>query len=153
MEEFIIGETTKIFSKAILRFARKEKENSLNTSILLTLGDNENKEVEYQICFEHIPTRKISIMEVLGVKIDLKGYSLLVPPQIKKILENFESELGSKNIVVSVYLDREDEEEVKYYLFKEGQLVDKNGQPLKITDLSEKKSSFELKDVLKLQVA
>lgn len=153
MEEFIIGETTKIFSKAILRFAQKEKENSLNTSILLTLGDDENKEVEYQICFEHIPIKKISIMEVLGVKIDLKGYSLLVPPQIKKILENFESQLGSKNIVVSVYLDREDEEEVKYYLFKDGQLVDKNGKSLKITNEYEKKSSFELKDVLKLQAA
>ena len=33
------------------------------------------------------------MMEILGVLIDLKGYSLLVPPQIKKIIENFETEL------------------------------------------------------------
>ena len=153
MEEFIIGETTKIFSKAINRFSKNEKQNPLNTSLILSLSKDEEKKVEYQICFEHQQLRQLSIMEVLGVKIDLKGYSLLVPPQIKKIIENFIFDLGSDNIAVSVYLDREDGEQVIYFLFKDGQLVDKDGKPFKITDESEKKSSFELQDVLKLELA
>jgi hypothetical protein len=153
MEEFIIGETTKIFSKAINRFSKNEKQNPLNTSLILSLSKDEEKNVEYQICFEHQLLRQLSIMEVLGVKIDLKGYSLLVPPQIKKIIENFIADLGSDNVAVSVYLDREDGNQVIYFLFKDGQLVDKDGKPFKITDESEKKSSFELQDVLKLELA
>lgn len=137
MEEFIISETTKIFSKAINRFSKNEKQNPLNTSLLLSLGEDEEKKVEYQICFEHQPVKKVSIMEVLGVKIDLKGYSLLVPPQIKKIIENFIVEFASDNIEVSIYLDREDENQVMYFLYKDGQLVKR----------------FELQDVLKLELA
>ena len=137
MEEFIISETTKIFSKAINRFSKNEKQNPLNTSLILSLSEDEEKKVEYQICFEHQPVRKLSIMEVLGVKIDLKGYSLLVPPQIKKIIENFITELGSESAEVSVYLDREDENQVMYFLYKDGHLVKR----------------FELQDVLKLELA
>lgn len=137
MEEFIISETTKIFSKAINRFSKNDKQNPLNTSLILSLGEDEEKKVEYQICFEHQPVRKCSIMEVLGVKIDLKGYSLLVPPQIKKIIENFITELGSESVEVSVYLDREDENQVMYFLYKDGHLVKR----------------FELQDVLKLELA
>jgi hypothetical protein len=137
MEEFIISETTKIFSKAINRFSKNDKQEPLNTSLILSLSEDEEKKVEYQICFEHQPVRKCSIMEVLGVKIDLKGYSLLVPPQIKKIIENFITELGSESVEVSVYLDREDENQVMYFLYKDGQLVKR----------------FELQDVLKLELA
>lgn len=137
MEEFIISETTKIFSKAINRFAKNEKQNPLNTSFLLSIGEDEEKKVEYQLCFEHQPVKKISIMEVLGVKIDLKGYSLLVPPQIKKIIENFALELGSNKVEVSIYLDREDENQVMYFLYKDAHLVKR----------------FELQDVLKLELA
>lgn len=137
MEDFIISETTKIFSKAINRFSKNDKQNPLNTSILLSLSNDEEKKVEYQICFDHQPVKKSSIMEVLGVKIDLKGYSLLVPPQIKKIIENFITELGSESVEVSVYLDREDENQVMYFLYKDGHLVKR----------------FELQDVLKLELA
>jgi hypothetical protein len=72
----------------------------------------------------------------VGVKIDLKMYSLLVPPQIKKILENFQEEDKSKKVEVCVYLDRKEDEQVIYFLYNDGQ---------KIRD-------FELKDVLKLEI-
>ena len=54
----------------------------------------------------------------------------------KNIIENFETETGSKDIEVGVYLDRNDSEEVDYFLFNNGQLVKK----------------FELEQVLKLEV-
>ena len=137
MEEFIISETNKIFSKAILRFSKKEKQDSLQASILLCLSNDEEKNVVYKMCFEHEVFQECSIMDILGVKIDLKGYSMLVPPQIKKILENFSEELNSTNVEVMVYLGREDESEVMYFLYDAKQLVKR----------------FELSEVLKLQIA
>jgi len=71
------------------------------------------------------------------VLIDIKGYSMLVPPQIKKIIENFEIELGTADVEICVYLDREDDDEVRYFLYKEGTFV----------------KEFHLADVLKLEIA
>ncbi len=144
MQDFITNETKKIFSKAIKRYAKNDGIEEENVSILLHLFDegelDENGELErkvgYKICHNYTPVKSVSIMEILGVKIDLKMYSVLVPPQIKNILESFETETGSKDVEVGVYLDRNDSDEVNYFLFNSGQLVKK----------------FELEQVLKLEV-
>ena len=138
MEEFIINETKKIFAKAIKRFAKKDGIEQENVSILLYLKDgDEGKEVGYKICHNHLPQRESRIMEILGVLIDIKGYSMLVPPQIKKILENFEQELNTGEAEICVYLDREDDDEVRYFLYNVGAFV----------------KEFYLADVLKLEIA
>jgi hypothetical protein len=138
MQEFIVGETTKIFNKAIKRFSKTDKIESEEVSILLYLKEEEGeREVGYKICHHHQPVRESSIMEILGVKIDIKMYSIIVPPQIKKILENFETELSSKEIEVCVYLSREEESEVRYFLYNNGTFL----------------SEFKLEDVLKLEIA
>jgi hypothetical protein len=138
MEDFIISETRKIFWKAINRFGENDKVDPQETSILMGLEreDGGEQTLTYRICYHHIPVRETNIMELLGVKIDLKMYSLLVPPQIKKILENFQEEDKSKKVEVCVYLDRKEDEQVIYFLYNDGQ---------KIRD-------FELKDVLKLEI-
>jgi hypothetical protein len=144
MQDFITNETKKIFSKAIKRYAKNDGIEEENVSILLHLFDegelDENGELErkvgYKICHNYTPVKSVSIMQILGVKIDLKMYSVLVPPQIKNILESFETETGSKDVEVGVYLDRNDSDEVNYFLFNSGQLVKK----------------FELEQVLKLEV-
>jgi hypothetical protein len=53
----------------------------------------------------------------------MKGYTVLVPPQIKNILEKLESQLGSTNVEVCVYLDREDEDEVRYFVYQDGKFI------------------------------
>lgn len=136
MQEFIVSETNKIFKKAIKNFAKKEKVDESEVSILLTLSRDENKDVLYKICVHHTPKYQVNIMEILGVRIDLKGYSVLVPPQIKKILEGFEQQKNSEEIDVCVYISRdEDADDIWYYLFDEGRLV----------------SQFALKNVLKIE--
>ena len=138
MQEFIVGETTKIFNKAIKRFSKTDKIESEEVSILLYLKEEEGeREVGYKICHHHQPVRETKIMEILGVKIDLKMYSIIVPPQIKKILENFETELSSKEVEVCVYLSREEENEIRFFLYNQGTLL----------------SEFKLEDVLKLEMA
>ena len=94
------------------------------------------RKVGYKICHNYAPVKSVGILEVLGVKVDLKMYSFIVPPQIKNIIENFESELGSRDVEIGVYLNRDDSDEVNYFLFSNGQLVKK----------------FELEQVLKLEV-
>jgi hypothetical protein len=53
----------------------------------------------------------------------MKGYTVLVPPQIKKIIENLEARMSSNNIEVCVYLDREDEDEVRYFVYQDGKYI------------------------------
>lgn len=137
MQEFIVNETNKIFSKAIERFSKADKVEKEEVSILLYLKEEgDDRETAYKLCHHHVPVKEITIMNVLGVRIDLKGYSILVPPQIKKIIENFELEHNSKNIEVCVYLDREDDGEVRYFLYKDAAFL----------------SEFKLEDVLKFEM-
>lgn len=138
MEDFIISETTKTFNKAIKRFGKNEKINPMDVSLLLYLKDeDDDRKVGYKICHYHQPQSDTTIMEILGVMIDFKRFSIIVPPQIRKIIENFEADYQSKNIEVCVYLDREEDDEVIYFLYNDGALVKK----------------FALQDVLKLEMA
>lgn len=136
MQEFIVSETNKIFNKAIQKFAKQDKLEDDQVSILLSLSKDEEKNVEYTICHDFKPHKKVKIMDILGVKVDLRGYSFLVPPQIKKILEGFETEEKSSEVEVGVYINPEEDDEIVYYLFKEGNMVRK----------------FELTDVLKIEL-
>lgn len=114
--EIIIEQTNKIFTKAIKRFA---KENNIKeherVSIIKWLDAND--EIVYNLGVDHTPSRAISFMDILGVKIDMRGYSFFVPPQIKKIIERFQKEHNTRDVVVCIYLDREEEDEVNYFLF------------------------------------
>jgi hypothetical protein len=122
MEEFILSETRTIFNKAIKRFAKENRKDSLDVSFLLNLTPE--REVGYVYCQDHTPLRETNIKEILNVKVfDTKGYTLLVPPQIKKIIENLEARMSSNNIEVCVYLDREDEDEIRYFVYQEGKYV------------------------------
>ena len=122
MEEFILSETRTIFNKAIKRFAKDNKKDQLDVSFLLRLTPE--REVGYLYCQDHAPFRESSIKEILNVRsFDMKGYTVLVPPQIKKIIENLEARMSSNNIEVCVYLDREDEDEVRYFVYQDGKYV------------------------------
>lgn len=119
MEDFILSETKKIFNKAIKRFAKNDSKEQENVSILLRL--NGEREVEYVLCHDHSPHRETTIKEILDVRtIDMKGYTLLVPPQIKNIIEKLEAQESSKNIEVCVYLNREEDDEIHYFLYQDG---------------------------------
>jgi hypothetical protein len=122
MEDFILSETRTIFNKAIKRFAKENKKDQLDVSFLLNLTPE--REVGYMYCQDHAPLRETSIKEILNVKaFDMKGYTILVPPQIKKIIENLEARMSSNNIEVCVYLDREDEDEVRYFVYQDGKYI------------------------------
>lgn len=122
MEEFILSETRAIFNKAIKRFAKENKKDQNDVSFLLKLTPE--REVGYLYCQDHSPFRETSIKEILNVRaIDMKGYTVLVPPQIKNIIEKLEAQLSSQNVEVCVYLDREDEDEIRYFVYQDGKYI------------------------------
>lgn len=121
MEEFIIAETSKIFTKGVKRYVEKYKCEEHDASILLYLKGDE--EVGYQIYVGGEFKEEVGIKDILGVKfIDLKGYSVIAPPYILNFLQGFASELNTKKIDVSIYLS-EEADDVRFFLYKEGALV------------------------------
>jgi hypothetical protein len=138
MIDIVVSETEKIFCKAIKAFSKKDMLDQTQVSFLLSLTevDGENV-VKYEVCHEHIPVRETNIKEILGVKnIDFKGYTYFVPPKIKQILEDFSESLKSKDVEVAVYLNRENEDKVRYFLYDKTQII----------------NEFHLKDVLKIEI-
>lgn len=124
MEQFIVQETAKLFNKAIKKFAKEDKKDEQDVSIIL--GLNSSEEVQYILCHEHKPHRETTIKEILNIKgIDFKGYTVLVPPQIKKIIESLQVSLNSKNIEIGVYQSRkeDDEENVQYFVYVNGNFL------------------------------
>jgi len=121
MQEFIVEETSKIFTKGIKRFVEKNKVDIHEVSILLYL--QRDNEVGYQIYVNGNYSENVTIKDILGVKVvDLKGYSVIAPPYIEKFLVNFRNELKSDKIDVSVYLN-EDGDDVRFFLYDNGKLI------------------------------
>ena len=137
MIDFIVSETENIFCKAIKNFAKKSLLDDTQVSFIMRLNEeNGENVVKYEVCHDHIPVRETNIKELLGIKtIDFKGYTYFIPPKIKQILEDFCISLSSKNIEISVYLNREEDDKVKYFLYNNGKLI----------------QQFNLVDVLKIE--
>jgi hypothetical protein len=121
MQEFIVSETSKIFSRGIKRYVDKHKVELHDVSILLYLQRDD--EVGYQIYVNGNYSEDVTIKDILGVKmVDLKGYSVIAPPYIRKFLLDFKEELKSNKFDVSVYLD-ESGEDVRFFLYDNGKLI------------------------------
>lgn len=113
MKEFIVEEARKIFYKCLTALESKEE----NPSLLLRKNENG---MRYSVAENFVPKRDISFKDILGVKIDLKGYSLIVPPKMENIIEGFEKEYGTKDIAVGIYKNAEDEGEIRLFVFADG---------------------------------
>jgi hypothetical protein len=82
-------------------------------------------EVGYQYYVDGEFKSETTIKEILGVKVvDMKGYSIIAPPYIYKILLDLRVELRSNNIDVSIYLN-EDGDDVNYFVYDNGNFVKK----------------------------
>ena len=121
MEDFIISETSKIFTRGVKRFVDKYKCEEQEASILLYLKSID--EVGYQVYVEGEYKEEVTIKDILGVKIiDLKGYSVIAPPYILNFLLGFTKELNTIKVDVSIFLD-ENGDDVRFFLYREGKLV------------------------------
>jgi len=98
MIEFIQSETKKLMYKCCDRYATENIIALEDVQLILGLNTSAKSDEEelntYTICEKYVPKKKLSIMEVLGVKIDFLGYSKLAPPFIFKSLLRFSQTKG-----------------------------------------------------------
>ncbi len=124
MIEFIASESSKIFLKGIKKFIQNNKiEDVFSVSLLLYIKGED--EVGYQYYVDGVFHSETTIKNILGVKvIDTKGYSVFAPPYIYKILVDLCNKMQSNKVDVSIYLN-EDEEEVNYFVYDNGNIIKK----------------------------
>lgn len=108
MLDFITEKFTDIVSKCLEKNAKELNTQKKNVQLVFKLG--QDGEAEYLITKDYTPIKVLSFMEVLGVKIDFKGYSFFVPNFIKGALVRFcESDniQSDKVSVVTYFNDKE----------------------------------------------
>ena len=91
MIEFIQSETKKIMYKCCDKYAASVKKSIDDIQLILSLNTEHtaNEPNKYTICENYVPKKQYTILEVLGVKIDLMRYSQIAPPFIFKSLVRF----------------------------------------------------------------
>ena len=108
MKEFIAAECAKVFSKAINRFKRDDEFTSLCFKLI-------EGEPHYFLYIGGQEVQELTIEQLLNIKfIDLKQYSVILPPQIQAILSDFEAK---HNHAVDVLVVMDEEDEVRYFLY------------------------------------
>lgn len=122
LEDVIYSETKNVFEKAIKRYASENKVTEDRISILLYLIEGEDA---YTLCIDNNPIKEVTIKNILGIKyMDMKGYSIILPPQIVNILKKLEDEHKSKIIDVSVHFDISGEDDIiRFFLYKEDKVI------------------------------
>jgi hypothetical protein len=143
MQELIAEQVKNTFSKAIKKFTKKSELEVTDVSILLNLNnieayDDENNKVDVRVlcsfvCHNHKIAYETKLQDIMGLTLTLTGIGSLVQAHIHSIIESFEKEYES-SVELSVYVDREDEDEVMYFVYANGEL----------------KKQFMLLDVLKV---
>jgi hypothetical protein len=87
------------------------------SKVQLSLRFNSRNQLEYLICKMYEAQKSISFKEVLGVKIDLKGYSLFVPKFIKGALNRFSEEYKIETSRISVMIFIGEDNDLDLWLY------------------------------------
>lgn len=132
MKELIVEQIKITFTKAIKKFAKKDKIDSEDVSILFKLEridavDMDNvaadvKILEAYVCHNHVKTYKTKLQDIMGLTLTLSGIGGLVQAHIHTIIESF-AEKHEGTIELSVYLDRDDDDDVSYFVYSNGSFI------------------------------
>jgi hypothetical protein len=120
MIDLIQSEFRKIVLNCINKYAKNKALSVDNVQLMLGLNGIENT---YHILEDYAKKQELSIMEVLGVRIDFLGYSKLAPPFIAKSLTRFAEKLKTTKVEVMCVVDKNEKgkEIINLYLYKSGQ--------------------------------
>lgn len=121
MLDFITDRFTEITSKCLERNAKEYNAKKKDMQLVFKLdGDGE---VQYLIYREYKPEKVLTFLQVLGVKIDFKGYSIFVPNFIKGALGRFcESEIIDRD-KVRVILNFDEKDNMNMWLYNNSSFV------------------------------
>ncbi len=122
MMDFIVDKFNEIVYKACVRYGKEEGKEANQMQVLFSLDDE--GEVKYKILKEYRPFKEVTFNEILGVKIDFKGYSMFVPPFIKDTLNKYSEKLqtNANNLFVMCVIKRENQ--IGLFLYNEKEPVE-----------------------------
>lgn len=120
MIDFIQDKFTEITSKCLDRKAKEQGALKKDMQLVFKLKENE---VEYLICHNYKTISVVSFMDVLGVKIDFKGYSIFVPKFIRGALNRFSEELDIQKSDVRVILSFDSNNNMMLMLYNSNKYV------------------------------
>jgi hypothetical protein len=133
MVDFIAKEFGKISEKCIVKYAELTKSKAEEIQLVMSLDAKSENRYSVMKNYKKIsvkdiegndtyPFTSISFLNVLGVKIDFKGYSLVAPPFIKQSIKNFADDLQCSPNQIFVWVIFDGEKTV-LRLFKLGEYV------------------------------
>ncbi len=122
MVDFIIEKFNEIVSKACKRYGAEEGLDAMKMQVLFKLGE---EDVDYFILKEYKELKQVTFMNILNVRIDFKGYSMIVPPFIQKVLVKYAEELKAEPSKMSVLCLPQPNEKVVLCLYNEKNFVKK----------------------------
>jgi hypothetical protein len=120
--EFISSQFREISKKAIIRFSGSYNTTPQNVQISFSLKSIiEEEKIDYDVVYkvykDYQKVEDVTFLNILGVKIDFKQYSLFAPPFIKKTLVKFANELSAdyQNVFVMLFLTEENDLQLSLY--------------------------------------
>lgn len=121
MVEFIVDKFNEIIFKACERYGKEEGLPSSEIQVLFYL--DEEGEVCYKILKKYTPFKDVTFNEILNVKIDFKGYSLLVPPFIKKTIIEFSEQVPASPLNLNILCVAKENRDVNLFLYNQRQAL------------------------------
>lgn len=100
MTDFIVDKFNEIVYNACERYGRENELSADKMQILFRL--NEEDDVEYDLLREYKKVKNLTFNEILNVKIDFRGYSMIVPSFIKQTLKSYSEQLETSATNLSV---------------------------------------------------
>lgn len=121
MIEIIVDKFNEIVYRACERYGKEEGVDANKMQVLFSLDDE--GEVKYSILKEYRPLKEVTFNQILNVKIDFRGYSMIVPPFIRDTINNCSEELqtDAKKLFVMCLVKKE--EDIGIYLYNEKEPV------------------------------
>ena len=123
MIDFIISEFKKITINAIKRFAKKNGFDEKETQLRFRLDGS--GDVFYTVCHKYQKVENVSFLKVLDVLIDLRGYSAIAPPFIKKSLLRYAEKYGCDPIIVMFFVSLNGEKDITIWVYNSSGAVEK----------------------------
>ena len=90
MANFIVEKFNKIVYEACERFGAKNGVGAENIQLRFNV---ENDEVGYKLMKDYVKISDLTFNEILNVRMDFRGYSLIVPHFIKQTLSGYAEEM------------------------------------------------------------
>lgn len=123
MVDFIIEKFNEIVSKACTRYGQEQGVDASEIQVLFRLGNE--AEVEYNILLKYVQLHKVTFNNILNVRIDFKGYGMIVPPFIQKVLLKYAEQMKVEPNKMSVICVSQPNNQVVLCLYSEKTFVKK----------------------------